>query len=85
MWDLAANLALRHPFAGDWWWQIHGGPELFLVDGTDLKGGFDLGAGLGFDLQPSLSLEAAWSHHATVTGSPKVEFDSLRIGLLWSF
>ena len=85
VWDLAVNLALRRPLAGDWWWQIHGGPELFLVDGTDLEGGFDLGAGLGFDLQPSLSLEAAWSRHATVTGSPKVEFDSLRIGLLWSF
>jgi subtilisin family serine protease len=84
IWNLSPNLKFI-PVMSTPWLFINGGVGLYYIDAINLEGGFNLGVGLGFPIQPNLDLEGTFNYHSTFTASPDLKFGKVQIGLIWWF
>ncbi len=64
------------------WFFVNGGPGQYYLNSSTWDTGYNLGVGLRYPVSPDLDFELTGNYHAT-TGSPKIEFGKLQIGLVW--
>lgn len=85
VWTVSGNLKYYLGSGPSWRGFVNGGVGLYALDpgGTELGG--NVGAGLAFQVQPRLTLEATANYHGTVSAAPDLKYGQLQLGLIYAF
>ncbi|MBU4262325.1 MAG: M36 family metallopeptidase [Proteobacteria bacterium] len=85
VWTASGNLKYYFGSNPSWRVFVNGGIGLYAMDPGNTELGGNLGAGLSFQIQPRLTLEATANYHGTVTAASDLEYGQLQLGLVFSF
>ena len=85
VWTVSGNLKYYLGNNPSWRGFVNGGIGLYAMDPGNTELGGNLGAGLAFEVQPRLSLEATANYHGTVSAAPDLKYGQLQLGLIYTF
>ncbi|MGE5344008.1 MAG: porin family protein [Candidatus Omnitrophota bacterium] len=89
VWQMSLNGRIYFITGGSLKPYVNGGFGLYLQKPSNWSGhdqiGFNLGAGLDYQIKPSVALEFAYNYHDAYPAKRGVEFSTLQVGLRWKF